>query len=134
MEKKEHPAVEKKKISPDRCTVTGKGRWYFPLSDIYETPDNFVILIDMPGVDTENITVDMQSNELIINGEIPQTTYSNEKLIYSEYDIGHYHRHFVISDAVNRSKIEAKMTDGALTLILPKAEYVKPRKIEIKTD
>ena len=39
METKEHPSVEKKKITPDKCVVTGKGDWYFPQSDIYETPD-----------------------------------------------------------------------------------------------
>ncbi|MDN3513812.1 MAG: Hsp20/alpha crystallin family protein [Candidatus Brocadia sp.] len=134
METKEHPAVEKKKITPDKCVATGKGEWYFPLSDIYETTDNFTILIDMPGVGTENITIDMKDNELVINGEVSQETYTDEKVIYNEYNIGHYHRHFVVSDAINRDKIEAKMSDGVLTLVLPKAEHVKPRKIEVKVE
>lgn len=134
MEKKEHPVVEKKKISPDKCVVTGKGNWYFPLADIYETTDNFTILIDMPGVGHENITVDMRDNELIVNGTVSQETYANEKVIYNEYNIGHYHRHFVISDAINKDKIEAKMSDGVLSLVLPKAEHVKPRKIEVKAE
>lgn len=134
MEKKEHPAIEKKKISPDKCVVTGKGDWYFPLSDIYETPDNFAILIDMPGVGIENMTVDMQDNELVINGEVSQETYTDEKVVYNEYNIGHYHRHFTVSDAINRNKIEAKMSDGVLAIILPKAEHVKPRKIIVKTE
>lgn len=134
MEKKEHPAIEKKKISPDKCVVTGKGDWYFPLSDIYETPDNFAILIDMPGVGIENMTVDMQDNELVINGEVSLETYTDEKVVYNEYNIGHYHRHFAVSDAINRDKIEAKMSDGVLAIILPKAEYVKPRKIIVKAE
>ena len=57
MEIKEHPSVEKKKITPDKCVLAGKGDWYFPQSDIYEAPDNFTILIDMPGVGPENITI-----------------------------------------------------------------------------
>ena len=134
METKEHPAVGKKKITPDKCVVTGKGDWYFPLSDVYETPDNFTILIDMPGVDTENVSIDMRDNELVINGEVSQEGYTDEKVMYSEYNIGHYHRHFVLSDAINRDKIEAKMSDGVLSLVLPKAEYVKPRKIEVKAE
>lgn len=134
MEKKEYPTVEKKKITPDRCVVTGKGDWFFPLSDIYETPDNFMIVIDMPGVATENVTIDMRNNELIINGEVSQESYTDEKVIYSEYNIGHYHRHFVLSDAINREKIEAKMADGVLNLVLPKAESVKPRRIEVKAE
>ncbi|MCF6147350.1 MAG: Hsp20/alpha crystallin family protein [Candidatus Kuenenia sp.] len=132
MDKKEHPVVKKKKLTPDKCIVTGKGEWYYPLSDIYETPDNFTILIDMPGVGADNITVDMQNNELIVNGEISQEAYTDEKVLYNEYNIGHYHRHFILSDAINREKIEAKMSDGILTVTLPKAEHVKPRKIEVK--
>ena len=134
MEKKEHPIVKKKKIVPDKCVVTGKGNWYFPLSDIYETPDNFGILIDMPGVSPENITIDMHDNELVINGEVSHEEYTDEKVIYSEYNIGHYHRHFIISEAINRDKIEAKMSDGVLSLVLPKSEHVKPRKIEVKAE
>ncbi len=134
METKEHPSVEKKKITPDKCVVTGKGDWYFPLSDIYETPDSFTILIDMPAVSAEHITVDMRDNELIINGEVSQEAYAGEKIIHNEYNIGHYHRHFVISDAINRDKIEAKMSDGVLSLVLPKAEHVKPRKIEVRAE
>ncbi|OHB35949.1 MAG: hypothetical protein A2Y09_07560, partial [Planctomycetes bacterium GWA2_39_15] len=114
--------------------VTGKGDWYFPLSDIYETPDNFAILIDMPGVGIENMTVDMQDNELVINGEVSLETYTDEKVVYNEYNIGHYHRHFAVSDAINRDKIEAKMSDGVLAIILPKAEHVKPRKIIVKVE
>lgn len=134
MEKKELPAVGKKKISSDKCVVTGKGNWYFPLSDIYETPDNFTILIDMPGAGIENINIDLQDNELVVNGEVSQEAYTDERVVYNEYNIGHYHRHFVISEAVNRDKIEAKMSDGVLSLILPKAEHIKPRKIEVKAE
>ena len=134
MEKKEHPVVEKRKIVPDKCVVAGKGDWFFPLSDIYETPDNFNILIDMPGVGIENVSIDMRDNELVINGEVSQEAYTDEKVIYSEYNIGHYHRHFVISDAINRDKIEAKMSDGVLFLVLPKAEHIKPRKIAVKAE
>ncbi|MBE7445960.1 MAG: Hsp20/alpha crystallin family protein [Planctomycetia bacterium] len=134
METKEHPTVGKKKITPDKCVVTGKGEWYFPLSDIYETPDNFTILIDMPGVGNENISIDLRGSELVINGEVSQEAYTDEKVVYNEYNIGHYHRHFVISDAINRDKIEAKISDGVLSLVLPKAEHVKPRKIEVRTE
>ncbi|KKO21242.1 MAG: heat-shock protein Hsp20 [Candidatus Brocadia sp.] len=134
METKEHPSVEKKKIAPDKCVITGKGDWYFPQSDIYETPDNFTILIDMPGVGTENIAIDLRDNELIVNGEVSQEAYRDEKVLHNEYTIGHYHRHFVISDAINRDKIEAKMSDGVLSLVLPKAEHVKPRKIEVRSE
>src|SRR3990172_8160188 len=134
MEKKELPAVGKKKIPSDKGGVTGKGNWYFPLSDIYGTPDTFPKLIDMPGAGIENLNIDPQDQELVVNGEVSQEAYTDERVVYNEYNIGHYHRHFVISEAVNRDKIEAKMSDGVLSLILPKAEHIKPRKIEVKAE
>jgi len=134
MDRKEHLAVEKKKIAPDKCVVTGKGNWYFPPADIYEIPDSFVILLDMPGVPIKNITIDMQDNELVINGEVSLETYADEKVLYNEYNIGHYHRHFTVSDAINKEKVEAKMSNGVLRLTLPKAAHVKPRKIEVKAE
>lgn len=91
-------------------------------------------MIDMPGVGTENVMIDLRDNELIINGEVAQESFRDERVLYNEYSVGHYHRHFVISDAINRDKIEAKMSDGVLSLVLPKAEHVKPRKIEVKTE
>jgi HSP20 family protein len=46
--------------------------------------------------------------------------------------VGHYHRHFGLPEMIDRSKIEAAMVDGVLTVTMPKVEEVKPRRIPIK--
>jgi HSP20 family protein len=56
----------------------------------------------------------------------------DDYVLYREYDVGHFHRHFGLSDTIDRGKIEAVMAHGVLTLRLPKVEEVRPRRIPIK--
>ena len=51
--------------------------------------------------------------------------------VYTEYNIGHYVRSFQISSKLEQGKISAELKDGVMTLVLPKAEKAKPRKINV---
>ena len=51
--------------------------------------------------------------------------------VYTEYNIGHYRRSFSLSSKIDQNKIGAEMTDGVLTITLPKAEEAKPRRISV---
>jgi HSP20 family protein len=104
---------------------------YVPAVDIYESEDALTLLADMPGVGPESVTIDVRDNQLILRGTVTAEG-ANERVLLQEYGVGDYYREFTLGRAIDQSKIEAGMKDGVLTLKLPKADAVKPRKIAVK--
>lgn len=133
MEEKEHKTLEKRKVDISTHEEAREGNWYVPLADIWETEEDIRIILDVPGVKSEDVTLSIQQNELILTGHVSHEDEVDRSSIYREYNVGHYHRHFFLPDSIDRDKISADMADGVLTLILPKAEEVKPRRIKIQT-
>ena len=108
-------------------------RVYIPRVDIIETADAIRLLADMPGVDDKNIDITLEKGILTIYGTVEPERDTARRLTYSEYDTGDFQRSFAISDEIDQGKIKAMVKDGVLTLILPKAEPAKPRKIAVTT-
>ena len=102
-----------------------------PPVDISERENEFVIEADMPGMREENIDVQFQQGELTILGksDVPEKTDENYR--FRQFETVDYLRTFRIGESVNATNISAKYADGVLTVHLPKAEALKPRKIEV---
>ncbi len=105
---------------------------FAPAVDIYETDEALVILADMPGVSKDSLTVRLEDDVLTLEGEAPEVVGEGETVLLQEYRTGRFWRQFAISEAIDREKIEATLTNGELKLVLPKAEAAKPHKIEVK--
>jgi len=116
--------------TPEEQTVPA--RYYVPASDIYETEDALTLVMEMPGVEKDNINIKLENDVLQIEGRIDLSAYAELDPLYTEYNIGHYARKFSLSSKFDQEKISAEMGDGVLTLRLPKAEETKPRRIEIQ--
>jgi HSP20 family protein len=102
-----------------------------PDVNIYETKDGYVLQAEMPGVTKEGLEITLEGNTLTFMGR----RYDEAKtgnVLYSESRGANYRRVFELDPAIDVNKISAEMRQGVLTLMLPKAERVKPRKIEIK--
>lgn len=112
---------------------TRPGLVFTPYVDIFETDDEITLLADMPGVSSDDLTINLRGNMLTLTGKVAPFKGANEEDVLIEYEIGKYHRQFNLSSVIDQSKIDAKLNDGVLRLSLPKVEEVKPRKIEIKT-
>lgn len=118
--------------APVEAERTRTRKVYVPRADIYETKDTIVLITDMAGVDEKSIDITLEKNVLTINGAVEPLSFKGYSLAYAEYDTGDYQRAFTISNEVDRDKIEAKINNGVLRVILHKAEPVKARKIAIK--
>ena len=105
---------------------------YIPAVDIYESEDALVLVADMPGVGSDNVSIDIRDNQLTLRGTIQLEPGDKERLLLQEYGVGDYFREFALGRTIDQAKIEAAMKDGVLTLTLPKADIVKPRKITVK--
>ena len=110
---------------PELTTVEGAERLsnrrvFIPRTDIYETDDKVFLVADMPGVDEKSIDINIEKNVLTISGKVPEEKMEKYSLLFAEYESGDYQRRFTLSNEVNVDKIEAKVKDGVLRLVLPK--------------
>jgi len=71
-------------------------------------------------------------DELVVTGHVTHGEDEDDYVLYREYDVGHFHRHFGLPPSIDRGKIEAVMADGVLTVTMPKREEANPRPIPIK--
>jgi HSP20 family protein len=101
-----------------------------PAVNIFETKDGFILEAEMPGVNKDGLEITLEGNALTLVGHrndgFPQT-----EPLYRESRAAHFRRVFELDPALDTRKIDARMEQGILTLSLPKAEKVKPRKIAI---
>jgi HSP20 family molecular chaperone IbpA len=110
---------------------TRNGTTYTPRFDILETEGELLLCGDLPGVTKDSLDVRFEDGELTIHGRV-EPRHTDREFVYGEYGIGDFYRSFTISEAVDAEKISAELHSGVLTLHLPKAEAVKPRKITVK--
>jgi len=123
---------EKREVDTAVHQELRSGNWFVPAADVYETPEKVVLVMDMPGVCFDCAHVNIVEDELVVTGHVTHGEDQDDYVLYREYDVGHYHRHFGLPDVIDRRKIEAAMVDGVLTVIMPKLEEVKPRRIPVK--
>jgi HSP20 family protein len=123
--------VQRKREHEKREETTIPARVFVPTADIYETKDALTVILEMPGVEKNNITVRVEDGLLYVEGRLDLAKYQGLQPLYIEYNIGHYSRSFQLSSKVDQTKIAAALNDGVLSLTLPKVEEAKPRVITI---
>jgi HSP20 family protein len=131
-ERKGLETAEKREVDTQVHQELRSGNWFVPTADIYETPETVVLVLDMPGVCFDCAHLNIMDDELVVTGHVTHGEDQDDYVLYREYDVGHYHRHFGLPPTIDRSKIDAVMADGVLTVTMPKAEEAKPRRIPIK--
>ncbi|HET6514497.1 MAG TPA: Hsp20/alpha crystallin family protein [Thermodesulfovibrionales bacterium] len=120
--------------TPETGERTRATRIYAPQVDIIERKNDIMVIADMPGVDETSVDITLEKNILTIYGRVDVETPQDHRLSLSEYGIGDYQRVFTLSDEVDRDKIQATVKNGVLSLVMPKAESARTRKIPIKAE
>jgi HSP20 family molecular chaperone IbpA len=123
--------VQEKREVDKQQESTIPARTFVPTADIFETEAALTLVLEMPGVNKSHVDVSIEDGVLTVQGRLDFSKYESLQPVYTEYNIGHYRRSFSVSNKIDQNKISAEMTDGALTLVLPKAEQAKPRRISI---
>jgi len=124
--------VQQKKELLAKGEKTVPARYYVPSTDIFETDDALVLVMEVPGVDRKNVEVRLENDELRIEARIDFANYDGMEPLYTEYNVGHFARTFTLPQVIDQSNIGALLNDGVLTLTLKKGQKAQPRKIEIK--
>jgi HSP20 family protein len=110
---------------------------WLPPVDAYETNDSFVIEADLPGVHPENVEISFEQNTLTIAGTraptLPATEKTELRVYTAERVNGAFARSVRLPEYVDGEKIEARYTNGVLTVTVPKAPSALPRKIAIRS-
>ena len=104
-----------------------------PALDVYEDKDNLIVKAELPGMKKDQIELSLHDNTLTISGERKSERTENEgETSRSERFFGRFQRAVTLSKAVDANKVNARYSDGILTVTLPKTEDAKPRQIEVK--
>ena len=103
-----------------------------PALDLYQSNDNVIAVVELPGMRKEDIEISLHDGSLTISGERKRENISNsEKAERTERHIGTFRRSIALPTRVDANQVSATYRDGILTVTLPKAEEVKPKQIQV---
>ena len=128
-----HHTSDHQPVAQSQTLAAPAARHYArPRAHITETPADFLVQVEMPGVDRQGLEITFENGELTLVGHraalgLPEGT----DLLYRESRPADFRRIFELDSTIDAARISAGIDQGLLTLKLPKAEAAKPRRIEI---
>ena len=105
-----------------------------PALDLYQTNDEFVATLELPGMRKEEIEISLHDGTLTISGERKSEVKNSEQVERSERYVGKFRRSISLPARVDVNKVSASYRDGILSVTLPKAEDAKPKQIKVNVD
>lgn len=113
------------RTSGNGSRVTG----FTPVLDVRETEDDYVVMVDLPGVKSEDVSIEVNEQVLTISGSRVPVETGEAQLVERPY--GSFVRNLTLPKGVDSEQIRADYSDGVLTLHIPKPAEIKPKKIAI---
>ena len=104
-----------------------------PRMNLVESETSFEVTVDLPGVDSKDVNVELNDGQLTITGERKSETEESGKTFHRvERRYGTFRRVITVQVPIDEEQITAEYTNGVLRVTLPKSEEVKPKRIEVK--
>lgn len=103
-----------------------------PAVNIIETEEGLVLTADIPGASKESLDINVEKGILTISARAEQKLHGTPT--YREFELGSYYRQFSIPESLDHDKAKAEFVNGILTLRVPKAQAVKPKRIAVKVE
>lgn len=103
-----------------------------PPVDIVEDASSITITADLPGVDSRAVSIGVDGRTLTIEAPLALGEANALVSIYAEVRANHYRRSFELSGELDTTAIDAALSDGVLSLRIPKLERAKPRRVEVR--
>jgi HSP20 family protein len=123
---------EKEEVTKREGRLQEAGPAMLPPVDIVEDETGITLIADLPGVSKDKLTVRVDGQTLVIEGEIALATPDGMEAMYAEVQAARYRRNFTLSRELDTAKIDAALKDGVLKLRMSKTEQAQPRQIEVK--
>lgn len=124
-------AVQPKKELTTKEEKTVPARYYVPNTDIYETDEALTLVMEIPGVEKKDVTVNLENDVLRVEAKIDFSKYDGFEPVYAEYNVGHFARSFALSSKIDQDGISADLQNGVLTLTLKKARQAQAKRISV---
>ncbi len=102
----------------------------FPM-DAFRRGDQFIIRLDLPGLEPDAIDLNVERNALTVRAERRSERQEGDEVVVLERPEGTFTRQLFIGDTLDSSRLEATYDQGVLTITIPVAEQAKPRRIEV---
>jgi HSP20 family protein len=102
-----------------------------PALDLYQSSDNVIAVVELPGMRKEDIDISLHDGTLTISGERKRESRAGEKAERTERYVGTFRRSIALPTRVDAGKVSATYEDGILKVTLPKAEEAKPKQIQV---
>jgi HSP20 family protein len=109
-------------------------REWWPSFEIRENGDTFLFRADVPGVKQGDIEVSLTGHRLQISGKREAEKETKDDTVYLyERSFGSFTRSFTLPEGIDATHVKSELKDGVLTVVVPKAAAMKPKKIEVQT-
>jgi HSP20 family protein len=124
------PFRELDRLSEQLASGTGRPTRSFPM-DAYRRGEEFVVLMDLPGVDPDSIDLTVERNVLTVRAERGLARQEGDELVVSERPHGSFSRQLFLGESLDAESLTANYDDGVLRITIPVAERAKPRRIQV---